>query len=183
MLRRGIILQGFIVLLACSFVDLGAGSFLGEMVDKITVALPGMIIMIPPLLDLRGNINGALASRLGTGLNVGLIPPKLGFTHEVKINLASSLTLSAIASVTIGLITFVVASIAGAPTLGILQLVALALIAGFTSGLILAFLTVSVAIISYLRGIDPDNITAPLMATVGDFVTVVAIALAILVVG
>jgi mgtE-like transporter len=43
------------------------------------------------------------------------------------------------------------------------------------SGVILAAVTVVVSIVSYLRGWDPDNVTAPLMATIGDLITMVSI--------
>jgi mgtE-like transporter len=61
--------------------------------------------------------------------------------------------------------------------------VAIAVIAGFMSGLILATMTVLVAVISYTKGIDPDNITSPTMATLGDFVTVACIFLGVVLVG
>jgi mgtE-like transporter len=152
------------------------------MVEDLTVALPGLILMVPALLALRGNICGALASRLGTGLNLGLIPPRLRFTREIKVNLISSMVLSALVSVTIGVFSYIGGLFAGIETVGILHLVTLAFVAGFASGIISAFLTFMLAIISYKRGWDPDNTTAPLMATIGDFVTVACIALAILVV-
>jgi len=62
------------------------------------------------------------------------------------------------------------------------KLIAIAVFAGFLSGLILALLTVFVAVKSYARGWDPDNITSPTMATIGDFVTIACIYLAVLLV-
>jgi mgtE-like transporter len=180
MLERSITLQGLVTLLFCAFLNLGAGGLLSTMEEHLTAA--GLVLMVPPLLGLRGNISGALASRLGTGLHTGLIPPRLKLTREVKINLASSLILSAVASITIGILSYVVGILAGIETIGIPQLVAIAFIAGLASGLVLCSLAVVIAVASYRRGWDPDNLTAPLMTTVGDFVTVICIALAVLVV-
>lgn len=183
---RSVVVQGLLVLLPCALITLVAGGFFVGMEKYFTTLLPGLIIVVPPLLGLRGNINGALASRLGTGLNSGLIRPRLELSAEIKINLASSLILSVIASAAIGIFAFGVNLLTGALAIGALELLVklmvIAILAGFISGLILAFLTVLVAITSYARGWDPDNVTSPAMAAVGDFVTIVCIYLAVLLV-
>ena len=102
---RTIVVQGLSVLFLCGLIELGAGKVFEEMHGYTTI-LPGLIVMVPPLLGLRGNINGALASRLGTALNAGLIKPRLVMSTEIKVNLASALILSVIASATIGAFAF-----------------------------------------------------------------------------
>jgi mgtE-like transporter len=179
---RPIVVQGLSVLFLCALIELCAGGVFKGMHGYFTTLMPGLIVMVPPLLDLRGNINGALASRLGTALNAGLIQPRLSLSNEVKVNLASSLILSILASATIGIFAFGVNVLTGASTIGLLELMAIAVIAGFTSGLILAILTVLVAVKTYSRGWDPDNVTSPTMATVGDFVTIGCIYMAVLLV-
>ena len=176
---RSIVVQGLSILIICALIELGAGGIFTGMEEYFTVILPGLIVMVPPLLGLRGNINGALASRLGTGLNTGLIRPRLRLSTEIRANLASSLILSVIASATIGIFSFGVNLLTGTQTVSVVQLVAIAVIAGFISGLILASLTVVVAIFTFRHGWDPDNVTAPLMATIGDFVTIACIFIAV----
>lgn len=180
---RSVVVQGLSVLLICALIELCAGGVFTGMQESFAAFLPGLIVMVPPLLGLRGNINGALASRLGTGLNAGLIRPRLKLSAEIKANLASALILSVIASVTIGIFSFVVNMLMETFTINatqlLIQLIAIAVIAGFISGLILASLTVVVAIFTFKHGWDPDNITAPLMATIGDFVTIACIFLAV----
>ncbi len=180
---RSIVLQGISILFLCALIELSAGGVFEEMRGYFVNLLPGLIVMVPPLLDLRGNINGALASRLGTALNAGLIEPRLKLSAEIKVNLISSLILSIIAPATIGLLSFGVNLLTSAPTIGLLELMikltAIAVFAGFLSGLILALMTVFVAVTSYARGWDPDNITSPMMATIGDLVTIACIYLAV----
>ncbi len=175
---RSVVVQGLSILVICGFIELGAGSILVGMTGYFTTLI-GLIVMVPPLLGLRGNINGALASRLGTGLNTGMIKPHLKLSKEIKVNLASSLILSIIASTMIGILSFTVNLITGAQTIGLIQLVSIAALAGLMSGLILSLLTVVVAIFTFKRGWDPDNLTAPFMASLGDFVTISCIYLAV----
>ena len=180
---RSIVVQGISILFLCALIELSAGRVFEAMRGYFINLLPGLIVMVPPLLDLRGNINGALASRLGTALHAGLIEPRLKLSVEIKANLISSLILSVITPATIGLVSFGVNLLTSAPTIGLLELmvklIAIAVFAGFLSGLILALTTVFVAVTSYARGWDPDNITSPMMATIGDFVTIACIYLAV----
>lgn len=180
---RSIVVQGFFILFICAIIELSAGSLLTAMQDYLTTLIPGLIVMVPPLIDLRGNINGALASRLGTALHSGVIEPTLKMSTELKINLISSLILSFIASASIGAISYVVAFFSGVQPVNFFVLMVIALIAGFLSGVILAAITVIVATSAYRRGWDPDNVTSPAMATIGDIVTVLCIYLAVLLVG
>jgi len=176
---RGVVVQGVSILVICAFIELAAGGVFVGMKDYFITLLPGMIVMVPPLLGLRGNINGALASRLGTGLNAGTIKPHLKLSTEIKANLASALILSIVASAIIGVFSFGVNLLMGVQTIGVIQLVTIAVLAGLMSGLILASLTTVVAIFTFTRGWDPDNLTAPFMATVGDFVTILCVYLAV----
>jgi mgtE-like transporter len=181
-MQRSIFAQGLAVLLACATIQLLAGDLLQRMVDYFTTLLPGIILMVPPLLDLRGNINGAFASRLGTGLHLGSIPAKLRLSPELKVNLLSTLVLSLLASISIGIFAYLVGLFLATEIIGLADILIIALVAGVTSGVILAFLTILVAVFTYLRGWDPDNVTAPLMATLGDLVTILSIGLGIWVV-
>jgi len=171
---RAIVIQGLSILVLCALIELAAGNVMERMKESLTVTLPALIVMIPPLLDLRGNINGALASRLGTALHTGVIEPRLSMSAELKVNLASSLILSFLASATIGILSVGIGALIG-KTVHITALLVIAISAGVISGIILAALTVLVSIVSYKRGWDPDNVTAPLMATIGDLITMVSI--------
>lgn len=178
---RAILIQGFWVLFLCVLIELAAGATLKGMEGRFKL-IPGLAVMTLPLLDLRGNINGALASRLGTALHVGVLEPELKFTAELKANIVASLILSLLASITIGALASAAFVLVGVPV-NVISLMTIAVLAGFISGLILASLTVVVAVLTFRHGWDPDNITAPIMATVGDFLTVACIFLVVLVVG
>ncbi len=176
---RAVVMQGLAVLVICAIIEIVAGNFLEKMKESLTVAIPALLVMIPPLLALRGNINGALASRLGTALHTGVIEAKYSLSGEMRVNVTSSLILNFLASTTIGILSSVVGVLVG-KTVNFLSLIGIAVVAGMISGIILAVLTVVVAVASFRRGWDPDNITAPLMATIGDLVTTAAIFLTVI---
>ena len=69
--ERSSLKQGFIALGISSLGGLVAGFALGSMVNRLEL-LPGLIILIPAAIGMRGNIFGALGSRLGTLQHMGL---------------------------------------------------------------------------------------------------------------
>ena len=62
--------QGFYALLISSGGDLLAGVTLGSIPHTLET-LPGLLVLIPAAIGMRGNIFGALGSRLGTAIHTG----------------------------------------------------------------------------------------------------------------
>src|SRR6266702_8002995 len=61
---------GFIALLISSGGDLLAGLTLGSITGTLE-ALPGLLVLVPAAIGMRGNVFGALGSRLGTLIHTG----------------------------------------------------------------------------------------------------------------
>ena len=62
--------QGLAALLVSSGGDLLAGLTLGAITHTLE-ALPGLLVLVPAAIGMRGNIFGALGSRLGTVIHTG----------------------------------------------------------------------------------------------------------------
>ena len=69
--ERRTIRQGFVALVVADLGSLVAGLALGTITHRLKV-LPGLIVMVPAAIGMRGNIFGALGSRLGTSIHSGL---------------------------------------------------------------------------------------------------------------
>ena len=50
---------------------------------------------------------------------------------------------------------------------------------GLMSGIILSFTTSGIAIISYRKGLDPDNVTLPAAASIGDVITMICLLISV----
>jgi len=176
------VLQQISVLVACALLDLISGSMLEGMRKSIEV-LPGLIVMIPPLIDLRGNIGCALGSRLGTALHLGTVEPRFSLSPEMKANVISAVIVSILGSLAIGLMSFIATILAGVGAMGVLNFLFISLFSGILSGLILIPVTVFIAVVSFRKGWDPDNVTGPVMTTVGDIVSIFCILLSVFILG
>lgn len=169
--------QSPISLLFCSFTGLLAGIVLSWMTDLLQL-LPGLIILIPPAIDMRGNIYSALVSRLGTSMHLGLFSPTLkkgGILHQ---NAYASLLLSLILSVILGFLAKIAANAFGMHSISLPAFILISVIGGLISGIILLGIALLVSILGYRRNWDIDNISSPIITSAGDMVTIPSLFLA-----
>lgn len=158
--------------------ELGAGVVLSN-VENLYELIPGLLAIIPAVLSMRGSISLALASRIGTGTHLGLISWDQGFNDELKNNIYSALFLSLLLSALLGALGYFVSVFLGVEGVSFIQLLLVSLIAGMVAGVMQVGITVFISLYSSRRGIDPDNVTIPILATVGDVISVLCIFLAV----
>ena len=167
------------VLFLCTVGGVVAGLFLQGMSMELGY-VPGVLVLLPAILGMRGNISGALGSRLGSALHLGLL--RRGFRwHDdvVRTNFTASMILNILMSFFLGVLSHYFSVFAGLPTAGIFVLTLISLIAGTLAGFILTVLTFFFAIETHKHGMDPDNVLAPSLATIGDISTILCLLFAV----
>jgi mgtE-like transporter len=167
-------------LLFCSFTGLLAGIGLSLMTDMLQL-LPGLMILIPPAIAMRGNIYSALVSRLGTSMHLGLFSPTLKKGSVLHQNAYASLLLTLILSVILGFLAKLVADAFGMANIEYISLpgfILISVIGGLISGIILLCIAILVSIIGYRRNWDLDNMSSPIITSAGDMITMPALFLA-----
>src|SRR3954453_342114 len=85
--------QGLAALLVSSGGDLLAGLTLGAITHTLA-DLPGLLVLVPAAIGMRGNIFGALGSRLGTAIHTGEFSLTRRRETVVGQNVLASLTLT-----------------------------------------------------------------------------------------
>ncbi|MFX1482370.1 MAG: magnesium transporter [Promethearchaeota archaeon] len=162
------------VVLGATIGELLAGFVLGGMQESLML-LPGLIVLIPAVLDLRGCISSALGSRLGSALHLGIVGWDKGMNSELRANIQAALLLSGATSLFVGAVAYLVNTALKLPTVGFVGLVTISFVSGILAAVTQVTITVIVSFTSYRRGLDPDNITIPAMATIGDILGVMFI--------
>jgi mgtE-like transporter len=102
---------------------------------------------------------------------MGLISVDDIWNKETKENVTAALILTIILAVIAGIFAHITCVIFNLPSLGPLMFVLIAVITASVAGVILIFTTILIITLAFKRGYDPDNITAPALATVGDLIT------------
>jgi mgtE-like transporter len=178
MYAKEMVKQSLPLLIICGFGLILAGNTFGSMKDLFqpdsTSFIPGLIVVIPAIIALRGNISTAFGSRLGSAYHLGIIDSTNLWNEELKQNIIGSLILSFIMSLIIGILAYITSLILGINP-NPLELITVVVLAGALSGVILTLLTILIIYLVFRRGYDPDNITGPALATFGDIVTILCI--------
>jgi mgtE-like transporter len=172
-----ILLQATPVVILTSIGELFAGSILGKMHGRLDL-IPGLIILVPAIMGLRGNIGTALGSRISASLHLGLIGRKFSFSRFNLNNIGAAFSLSLTVSIIIGLFARFVCHIFGLPSIPLVNLLLIAILASAMASLVLVPFTVTLTYFAFNRRLDPDNIVAPIIGMVGDVITVAVVFIA-----
>ncbi len=173
MFAKEMLKQSLPLVILCGLGAIVAGSTLGAMIDLFR-SIPGLIVVIPAIIAMRGNISTALGSRLGSAYHLGIIDADNLWNKDLKENILGSLVLSFFVSVIIGVLAYVSSLVLGVYPDPV-KIIVIVLIAGVISAVILTLMTIGIIYLVFKRGYDPDNITGPALATFGDIVTMLCI--------
>lgn len=168
--------------LLLSGLGLAVAGFLLEQMEGVLRRTPGLLVIIPVLIALRGGINGAMGARLGSALHMGLLGRGNLWNEEAWQATLAALLLSALMSTLAGVLGHATTVLLGMDSAGLVKLTLIAALAGTAAGVLLVGATFGIIVVATRQGLDPDNVTTPVLATVGDVLTVLllfAVALAL----
>lgn len=174
--------EGFSGLLLMSIMSLVAGMVLGKMTG-ILESLPALILLITPAIGMRGNIFGAMGSRLGTALHTGMFNTSLKPYSILSQNIYASMINTILVSFALGLMAWGFTLLLKIESIGLVEFVLISMIGGIISSFFVLIITVGVAVTGYKRGWDIDNMSAPIITAAGDMVTLPALFLAVILIG
>lgn len=174
--------EGFSGLLLMSLMSLVAGMVLGKMTG-ILESLPALILLITPAIGMRGNIFGAMGSRLGTALHTGMFNTSLKPYSILSQNIYASMINTILVSFALGLMAWGFTLLLKIKSIGLVEFVLISMIGGIISSFFVLIITVGVAVTGYKRGWDIDNMSAPIITAAGDMVTLPALFLAVILIG
>ena len=177
--HNSIIKESFIALLICALGDLFAGIVLGNMTFFLK-AFPGLLVIIPGAIGMRGNIFGSFASRLSTNLHIGMVSPKFELSEQLNSNIVSAFVLTMILSLFLAILAKIFCILFNFESISLTDFIFISIIAGVISNLIMLPITMFISFKSFNRGWDPDNVTTPIIAAVGDLFTLPAIILSVI---
>ena len=169
--NKSVFVMGLLALTIAAIADLIAGLFLTTM-EEILLLIPGMMIMIYCAIGMRGNIFGAMGSRLGTSMHMGTFQMTFRKKSVLRSNVEAVMTLTLLLSAIMGIIGWVVAYEFFGCTIDIMQFTFISMVGGLLAGVIVLVFNIIIAHEGYKRDWDVDNITAPLIAAAGDIATV-----------
>ncbi len=170
-----------LVALAIGVVAASAGGLVLASAEGILTELPGLLLLVPGAIALRGNVFGAVGSRLGTAVHTGTFRLSARPDGVVGQNMLGAAALSLVLSAALGVMARGTAVVFGiAPTMSLADFVVISTVGGLLASMVVGVVTVALAAGSVRFGWDLDNVMAPLVSTLGDLATVPALVVAAL---
>ena len=181
--ERRTLRQGAVALVLSTCAGFVAGLVLGSITGTLE-KLPGLLVLIPASVGMRGTIFGAMGARFGTGVAAGIFEPTLRRGSLLARNVVVGILSSLLTSFYLAAVAKLVASaFADEVVISFWDLVTISVVGGVLASLIALVFTVGIAVLSFRKGWDLDAVSTPMVTAIGDMVTLPCLFLATLLVG
>jgi mgtE-like transporter len=175
--------QSLVALGLNSTSSLVAGAFLGSITGTFA-KFPGLLVLVPAAIGLRGNIFGTFGSRISTTIHSGTFRLSTRPDTALGQNVLAAGILTLAMSAVLAVVAKVVAVALGLEgTIGVLDLAVISIVGGVLGSLVVMAATLGLTAGAVRYGWDLDNVTAPLVSTLGDVLTLPALWLATFLLG
>jgi mgtE-like transporter len=172
------VVQGLGALCLGLLASLVAGLTLGSITSTLE-RLPGLLVLVPAAIGLRGTIFGAMGSRLGTSIHTGTFSIRVRTETVLGQNVLAAGVLTLVTAAVLAVLAKAFAVGFGIPdTISVADLLVISFLAAVVSSLVLMVFTVALAAASIRYRWDPDNVMAPLVTATGDLITLPTLYLA-----
>ena len=179
---KKIVKHGLPLLTVAVVIEIFAGQILQGRQDML-ILFPVFLISIPVINSVGGNIGSVLGARLASGLHVGYIDISLK-DKEMHENLFYSLLIGFITYIILAIVIYYMASLGGLRMgIGLIEFVVILVSTGFLLICVVVLMSVLTAFLSFKRGLDPDDVVAPVVTTVSDTLGIIFLFLLIGAVG
>ena len=176
-------LVGLTALLLSAFAACAAGIYLGSASDLIAL-IPGLMVLVPPSINMRGSVSGAMASRLSSSMHLGEFEIDFHRDSVLGANTSASFMATVLLSFVLGFFAWAISGILGIRGMGVSDFILISVVSGALSGIIVILIAVVISALCYKKGIDLDMIASPTVTTAGDIVTIpILVMTAVLIIG
>ena len=170
--------DSFVALVLSAITSLVAGVTLATTTDTLE-ELPGLLLLVPAALAVKGNVFGALGSRLGTSIHAGTFRLSPRLDSAVGQNIMAAMLLSLVISVVIAVMAKGVAIVfAVSPTMSLADFIVVSTVGGMLASVFMLAITLLLANGSGRYGWDLDNVVSPLVTAASDLMSLPALILA-----
>ena len=169
--------QGLVALALSTLAGFVAGLTLAHITGTLQ-ELPGLIVLIPAAVGMKGTIFGAIGARLGTANVAGLLEPTLRPGSVLQRNVYVAVVTTFSSALWLAVLSVLASAAFGEPSISLWRLATISIVGGaIGSGLVL-MITLALSVLSYRRGWDLDSVSTPMVTALGDMTTLPSLFLA-----
>jgi mgtE-like transporter len=169
--------QGLVALVLSTAASFVAGLTLSHITGTLS-SLPGLLVLIPAAVGMRGTIFGAVGARLGTATHAGLFEANLRRGGILAQNVEVSIITTFASSLWLAVLAKLVAAAFGQHTISLWDLVTISVVGGALGSVLILLVTIGLSLLSFRRGYDLDAVSTPMVTAIGDMATLPTLFLA-----
>jgi mgtE-like transporter len=170
--------QSLVALCLNSSTSFVAGGVLGAITGTFE-RYPGLLVLVPAAIGLRGNIFSTLGTRLSTAIHTGTFRFTARRDTVLGQNVSAAVVLTLGLSIILAVLAKGIAVALGiSDTIPVGDLAVISVTGGLLASILVLLATVGMAGGATRYGWDLDNVSAPIVSTLGDVLTLPALWLA-----
>jgi mgtE-like transporter len=175
--ERRTLRQGLVALVLSTAASFAAGLTLSRITGTLN-ALPGLLVLIPAAVGMRGTIFGAIGARLGTATHAGLFETNLKRGGVLAQNVEVAVVTTFLSSLWLAVLAKLAAAAFGETSISVWDLVTISVVGGALGSVFILIVTVGLSVLSFRRGYDLDAVSTPMVTALGDMATLPTLFLA-----
>jgi mgtE-like transporter len=169
--------QGLVALALSTLAGFVAGLTLAHITGTIQ-ELPGLIVLIPAAVGMKGTIFGAIGARLGTANVAGLLEPTLRPGGVLQRNVYVAVVTTFSSALWLAVLSVLASAAFGETSISLWRLATVSIVGGAIGSALILMITLALSVLSYRRGWDLDSVSTPMVTALGDMTTLPSLFLA-----
>jgi mgtE-like transporter len=169
--------QGLVALALSTLAGFVAGLTLAHITGTLQ-ELPGLIVLIPAAVGMKGTIFGAIGARLGTANVTGLLEPTLRPGSVLQRNVYVAVVTTFSSALWLAVLSVLASAAFGQPSISLWRLATVSIVGGAIGSALVLMITLTLSVLSYRRGWDLDSVSTPMVTALGDMTTLPSLFLA-----
>ena len=169
--------QGLVALALSTLAGFVAGLTLAHITGTIQ-ELPGLIVLIPAAVGMKGTIFGAIGARLGTANVAGLLEPTLRPGGVLQRNVYVAVVTTFSSALWLAILSVLASAAFGETSISLWRLATVSIVGGAIGSALILMITLTLSVLSYRRGWDLDSVSTPMVTALGDMTTLPSLFLA-----
>lgn len=169
--------QGLVALALSTLAGFVAGLTLAHITGTLQ-ELPGLIVLIPAAVGMKGTIFGAIGARLGTANVAGLLEPTLRPGGVLQRNVYVAVVTTFSSALWLAVLSWLASAAFGEPSISLWRLATISIVGGALGSALILMITLTLSVLSYRRGWDLDSVSTPMVTALGDMTTLPSLFLA-----
>jgi len=169
--------QGLVALALSTLAGFVAGLTLAHITGTLQ-ELPGLIVLIPAAVGMKGTIFGAIGARLGTANVAGLLEPTLRPGSVLQRNVYVAVVTTFSSALWLAVLSVLASAAFGQPSISLWRLATVSIVGGAIGSALILMITLALSVLSFRRGWDLDSVSTPMVTALGDMTTLPSLFLA-----